>query len=239
MFYLIGLGLEIDSITLESKNIIEKCSKVYLETYTVDFHYSIDKLEQSIGKKIEKLNREKVESESFLRDAKKEDIALLVFGSPLDATTHISLILKCKKDKIRYRVIHNASVFDAITETGLQLYKFGKTTSMPKFQKNFEPSSFLEVVKDNQSIKAHSLILTDIGLDCKNALIQLEKAMNEKSIKIDKIILCSKAGTDESKIYYDTIKYLIKKEIKMPFCIIIPSELHFVELEALEQLKEK
>jgi len=239
VFYLIGTGLNVKSMTAEALEIVKNADKVYLENYTVNFPYKIEELEKELGIKIVQLNREKVEAEEFVQDARKKEIVLLIYGSPLDATTHISLILKCKKDKIKYRIIHNSSIFDAITETGLQLYKFGKTTSMPKFQKNFEPSSFLDIVKENNSIKAHSLILTDIGLESKQALEQLEKASKEKELKLDKIIIISKAGTQESHVFYDSISNLKKKNIEMPFCIIIPGEMHFIEKEALDILKEK
>jgi diphthine synthase len=238
-FYLIGTGVDLKSITLESLEIIKKADKIYLENYTVNFPYKIEDLEKELKIKIIQLNREKVEAEEFVQDAGKKEIVLLIYGAPLDATTHISLILRCRKDKIKYRIIHNSSIFDAITETGLQLYKFGKTTSMPKFQKNFEPSSFLEIVKENNSIKAHSLILTDIGLESKQALEQLEKSAKEKELKLEKIIIISKAGTQETRVLYDSISNLKKKSIEMPFCIIIPGEMHFLEKEALEILKER
>jgi diphthine synthase len=240
MFYLIGLGLDAESLSAKALSILKKCKKVYLESYTVDFPYSFEQLEKELDlhEKIIKLNREIVEREDFLKEAKKLDIALLAYGSPLVATTHISLILKCKKDKIKYQILHNASIFDAITETGLQLYKFGKIASMPKFQINFEPSSFLDVLKENQSIKAHTLILTDINLNSKDALVQLEKTSKIKNIKLEKIIIISRAGTNESQIYYNTIENLKKIEAKMPFCIIIPSGLHYLEEEALKILRE-
>lgn len=239
MFYLIGLGLELNSISAEALLKIRESKKIYLETYTVNFPYKIEELQKKLGIKLTLLNREEVESEEFLKDSKNQDICLLIYGSPLDATTHISLILKCKKEKIPYRIIHNASIFDAITESGLQLYKFGKTTSMPKFQKTFRPTSFLDILKENKSINAHTLILTDIGLNFQEALDELNESLKEKKISIEKVIICSNAGTNQSKIFYNSIKELYKKEIKMPFCIIIPGELHFLEKEALDQLKEK
>jgi len=38
-FYLIGLGLDLKSISVDALDIIKKCKKVYLEDYTVDFPY--------------------------------------------------------------------------------------------------------------------------------------------------------------------------------------------------------
>ena len=236
MLCLIGLGLNENSISLEGKEALDKCSLVYLESYTVDFPYTIESLQKSLGKKIEKLGRDKVESSKLVIEAKTQEVALLVYGCPLFATTHTTLLLDCKKQKIKTRVIYNASVFDAIAETGLQLYKFGKITSMPKWQKSFTPDSFLDIVKENNSIKAHSLILTDIGLKLEDALSQLELACKNKNIKLDKIIISSSLGTDKAKIYYDKPENLKTKKVSMPFCIIIPSELHFLEKEYLEKI---
>jgi diphthine synthase len=228
----------LNSLSAKACDFLKKCKKVYLEDYTVNLPYKLEELEKELKIKLILLAREPVEKEDFLVEAKKADVALLIYGSPLVATTHISLILKCKKEKIKYYIFHNASIFDAITETGLQLYKFGKIASMPKFQKNFEPTSFLDILIENQNIKAHTLILTDIGLESKQALQQLEQASKEKSIKLNKAILLSQAGTEKIKFFYDKLENLKKKEIEIPFCIIIPSNLHYLEEEALEKLSE-
>ena len=239
VFYLIGLGLNEKSMSVEAVETLKECDKVYLENYTVDFPYKLEKLEKFLGKEVISLAREKVESEEILNQAKKQKIALLVYGNPLSATTHISLILACKKKKISYKIIHSESILTAIAETGLQLYKFGKTASMPKFQKNFEPDSWYDLVLQNERIKAHTLLLTDIGLTTKEAISQLRKVCDKRNICIEKIIICSQLGTHKSKIFYDSLENLEKRKIEVPFCIIIPSELHFVEKEALELLREK
>jgi len=241
MLYLIGIGLNEKGISLEGTEAVAKCKKVYLEGYTVDFPYGKELLEKSLGRSIEALGRTDVESERLVKEAKKEDIALLVYGCPLFATTHATLLMDCKKAKVETRVIYSASVFDAVAETGLQLYKFGKITSMPRWAKNFTPDSFMDIVKENQSINAHSLILIDIGLGIIDALHELIVSAKNKKIKLGKIIVCSCLGTNDSKIYYktsDELKALVEgeEEIELPFCIIIPGELHFMEKEALENL---
>ncbi len=236
MLYLIGLGLNENSITKEGTEAIKKCKKVYLENYTVNFPYSLDKLEK-ISKKIIPADRDFVEGNNLIREAKKENVALLIYGSPLTATTHISLIEEAKKNKVKYEIIYNASVFDAIAETGLQIYKFGKIASLPKWQKNFNPKSFMEIAKQNQEIDAHSLILVDISLDLKDSLNELEESATEYNIKLGKIILCSSLGTKDRKIFYDEVKNLREIKIKKPYCIIIPSKLHFMEEEILQNFK--
>ncbi|MBM3247464.1 diphthine synthase [Candidatus Pacearchaeota archaeon] len=242
MLYLIGLGLNERGISKEGMLALEKCKKVFLESYTVDFPYALEELK--LGKneklKITSLTRADVESNMLIKEAKSRPVALLVYGCPLFATTHTSLLLDAWAQGVKTRVIYSASVFDAIAETGLQLYKFGKIASMPAwdFKKNYKPSSFLDIVKDNLGIKAHSLILVDIGLKLSLALEELEQALEDKKIDIDKIILCSNLGTEDSRIYFDTLENLKAiKEIKLPFCIIIPSDLHFLEKDFLEKIK--
>lgn len=232
MLYLIGLGLNKKGISRKALEIVKRCKKVYLENYTVEFPYSEIELKEVIGKKITPADRKFVESLKIVDKSKKMDVALLVYGSPLTATTHISLIQEAERCGVRYRVIHNASILDAVAETGLQLYKFGKTASMPEF----EAESFIEIVKDNQKINAHSLILIDLGLEFGKALEKLENSAKKHKIEINKIIVCSRLGTDKGRIFYDVLDNLKNKKIKTPYCIIIPSKLHFMEKEVLEEI---
>lgn len=235
MLYIIGLGLNERSITKQGLDVIKKCKRVYLENYTVDFPYNHIQIEELIGKKIISTNREKVESLELVDEAQKLNIAFLVYGSPLTATTHISLIEEAKNMKVRYKIIYNASVFDAVAETGLQLYKFGKITSMPAWKKSFAPDSFMKIVQQNLSQEAHSLILVDIGLEFQNALEQLKKSANNYKIPLKKLIVCQSLGTKNQKIFYKSLEELEKfTGVRKPYCIILPSKLHFVEKESLE-----
>ena len=197
--------------------------------------YSVKELEKKLRKKIISADREFVEGFKVLEGAKKTNIALLVYGSPLTATTHISLIQETKKRKIKCKIINSASILDAVAETGLQIYKFGKTASMPAWQpsKGFTPDSFIDVIKENQKINAHTLLLVDIGLKFQNAIEQLLKSCKDK-IKIEKIVICSRLGTKNSKVVYKNIDELKTiNNIKEPYCIIIPGKLHFMEREIL------
>lgn len=234
MLYIIGLGLNKKGISLEGKEAVKKCKKVYLENYTVKFPYSVKELRKVIGKKIFEAGREDIESDKLIKEAEKKNVGLLIYGSPLFATTHEGLVLDCAKARVKVEIAYSASIFDALGETGLQLYKFGKISSMPKWEKGFEPDSFLEYVKENQSVGAHSLILVDIGLSFKDALDQLKKACKRRNIKIDNILVCSRMGGDNSKIFYDGILNLKKKKIFEPFCFIIPGKMHFIEKQAIE-----
>ena len=64
MLYLIGLGLSWKDISLKALEVINKCDKVYLETYTSVSNFSAKKLSKLIGKKVIELNRKQVVEES-------------------------------------------------------------------------------------------------------------------------------------------------------------------------------
>ena len=76
------------------------------------------------------------------------------------ATTHIDLMLRAKQDKIKVEIIHNASIISAIGITGLEVYKFGKTTSIPFHNENVK--SPIEVLNNNNKNKLHTLLLLDL-----------------------------------------------------------------------------
>lgn len=235
MLYLIGLGLNEKSLSKEAIEIIKRCKRVYLENYTVDFPYTHQALIDEIGKKFVTANREKVENLEIVDEAKKMDVALLVYGSPLTATTHITLIEEAMLSGVKYRIMNNASVLDGIAETGLQIYKFGKIASLPEWKKSYEPDSFMEIIKENQSIKAHTLLLIDIGLDIKKAVEQLEKAARNHELKLSNLIICQALGTKKQKILYKDISEIREfTGVQKPYCIIIPGELHFMEKKMLE-----
>ena len=238
MLYLIGLGLSFDSISKRGLEKIKKCKKVYLENYTVDFPYTQSKLEEVIGKKVISVGRDFVENLEIIDEAKKKDVALLIYGSPLTATTHITLLDEAKKSRVKTNVIYNASIFDAVARSGLQLYKFGKISSIPKWEEkqenSYAPDSFMKNVKDNQSIDAHSLILIDIGLEFPDAIKQLKSAAKNHNVKLGKIVICQMLGTRQSRIFYESVEKVEEYQIKLPYCIIIPGKLHFMEKEVLE-----
>lgn len=60
-------------------------------------------------------------SEEILKDAATKDIALLVVGDPFSATTHTDLFLRAKQTEIPCKVVHNASIINAVGCCGLQV----------------------------------------------------------------------------------------------------------------------
>jgi diphthine synthase len=102
------------------------------------------------------------ESDEILRDAHDQDVALLVVGDPFGATTHTDILLRARSLGIPTRVIHNASIMNAIGACGLQLYNFGQTVSLVFFTDTWRPDSFYDRVRENAELGTHTLILLDI-----------------------------------------------------------------------------
>ncbi|MEM4703300.1 MAG: diphthine synthase [Candidatus Pacearchaeota archaeon] len=227
MLYIIGLGLDLKDISLRALEAIKKCDKVYLETYTTTLPYKISELEKLIKRDLISLDRDTVESDFLIKEAKRQDIVLLVYGDPLAATTHIALVREAKKEKVKFQVIHNTSILNVISDTGLSLYKFGKTTSLPRWQENYKPTSFFQIIKENLSIGAHTLLLIDPGLSLREALQELIEVDKSNELTGKDIIVASQLGTSEQTVFLGKIKQLINKEIKIkePFCLIVPAEL--------------
>jgi len=241
--HLIGLGLDKKDISLKALETIKKCKKVYLENYTIAFPYSAKNIEKIIKKKVIPANRKMVEEKNtIVEDAREEKVAMLVYGDPLAATTHADMVMRAKKEKIKVEIIHSNSILNAVADTGLQLYKFGKTASIAKWQNpSFRPESFYDIIMQNQEIGAHTLLLLDIGLSVNEALSYLESMAKTKDARISgwEIIVCEKMGTERQRITFGRIEDLIRGKFSLPACLIVPGQMHFLEKEMLDTWKGK
>ena len=235
MLYLIGTGIhDYRDLSINGMDILKKMDSIFFESYTSSQDINLKKLEKEIGKKIEILNREDVENSNILFQ-KNKNIALLVVGDPLSATTHNQIIIDAKKKRIKTKVIHSSSIFSAIGETGLHLYKFGKTISIPFVREDFVPKSPCELIEQNRSINAHTLVLLDIGMKSKQAIDYLLSICNLK--EDTKAIVCADLG-GENRIFSGTLKTLKKKDIDiLPQTIVLPSNMHFTEKESFDSFK--
>ncbi len=251
MLYLIGLGLDVGDLPYRALNVIKKCKRVLLEYYT-----SITNLESYLnflsqnGINIELASRQEIEekADNLLEEAKHEDIAILVIGDPLAATTHYYFISEGKKQAIGVEVIHASSIFTAIAKTGLMLYKFGRVVSMPFKDKVEYPITVYEFIGKNRSIGLHTLILLDLDPD-KGKIMQPQEAiqylleLEQKERKgiisqNDIIIVCSRIGMKDEKIIYTRIGKFIENAIpigKPPFCLVLPGELSPIEIEFIKE----
>jgi len=239
MLYLIGIGLNNEKdITVNGLESVNKCDLVYLENYTSRLSCSVKDLERFYKKSIIVSDRDQIENKAYeiINNAKTKDVAVLIIGDVFGATTHISLMMDAKKEKVKVKIIHNSSILTAIGVTGLELYKFGRITSIPFDNKDVKAP--VDVFNNNFKNDLHTLFLLDLDLKEDRFMTVNDAAGYLIKNKINPAILavgCAGLGSDNPEIKSARLKQLkTKKFTQFPQCLIIPSKkLHFVEEEAL------
>ena len=233
----IGLGDEKD-ISLKGLELVKKSSFVYLENYTSKLNCILDKLEKLYGKKIILADRSLVENKEEITDnAVKKDVSLLIIGDVFSATTHIDIMQRAIDKGVKVNVVHNASVLTSVGSTGLELYKFGKVTSIPFENKNVV--SPITVLKENQKMSLHTLFLLDLNPK-EDKFMGVDEAIEylfRNKVKDCLGVVCCGLGSSKQIIKSGKLSELNKKFNVYPQCLIIPGKLHFKEEEFLENFK--
>jgi diphthine synthase len=164
-------------------------------------------------------------------------VVLLVPGDPLVATTHVHLIMEAKEMGIGFEVVHSSSVYTAVARTGLQIYKFGRTATIITPRKGYGSEGFYKAIEENQKQGLHTLLLLDVGMGTKRAL-EILKGIDKKrkSGLLDRVVLCSRLGSESESIVYGEPDELMRKDLPCPAVVIVPGSLHFMEKEFLNGL---
>ncbi len=246
---MIGIGLwDEKDITVKGLEAVMKCDEVFLESYTSKLSVDIKKLEDYYGKKLVLADRDMVEKKSdrILNPAKKADVAFLVIGDVFGATTHTDLYLRAKQKKIEVIIINNASILNTVGIVGLELYKYGKTTSIPFHNQDVETP--YDIIKQNKQNKLHTLCLLDIDAE-NNKYMTVGEAIEyllrvedkRKQEVFTKETLCigvARLGSSKPKIVIGKAKDLLKIDFGAPMhSLIVPGDLHFMEKDVLEANK--
>ncbi|XP_066388017.1 probable diphthine methyl ester synthase [Miscanthus floridulus] len=268
MMYIVGLGLGDErDITVRGLDAVRSCSKVYMEAYTSLLSLGLDpaalaNLEKLYGKEITVADREMVEErvDQVLNEAADTDVAFLVVGDPFGATTHTDLVVRAKKMGVEVKVIHNASVMNAIGVCGLQLYRYGETISIPFFTDEWRPDSFYEKIQNNRKLGLHTLCLLDIRVKeptweslargkkvyepprfmtvntAISQLFEVEEARGGSAYGRDTLCIgVARLGSDDQKIVAGPMEKLLDVDFGPPLhCLIIVGETHPLEEEMLE-----
>ena len=263
--YLIGIGLYgVKDISVRGLEIVKSCDYIFMEYYTSILGVDVDELSKFYEKEIILADREMIENdfdEKILEKAKEKQVALLVVGDPFSATTHVDLYTRAIKSKVKIEVLNNASIMNSCGISGLSLYRFGETISIPFFTNTWKPYSFLEKIANNCKNDFHSLVLLDIKVKeiseenlCKGkkiyekprfmtvnvALAQLlEAEENLKTNSINENSLCVgvvRVGSPTQLIVSGKIKDLINYDFGGPLhtLIVCAPNLHSMEKEMME-----
>lgn len=268
MLYLVGMGLgDEKDITLRGLEIVRKCERVYLEAYTSLLSFGLSNnalstLEDLYGRPVILADREMVEQgmEQILEEACTSDIAFLVVGDPFGATTHSDLVVRARKMGVEVKVVHNASVMNAVGVCGLQLYRFGETISIPFFTETWRPDSFYDKIKANRQLGLHTLCLLDIRVKepsieslCRGKkdyeppkfmtintaieqLLEIEERRAESAYNEDtSCVGLVRLGSEMQKIVAGSMKELLTVDFGPPLhCLVIVGKTHPIEEEVLE-----
>ncbi len=245
----IGLGLyDEKDISVKGKEAAASADKVFSEFYTsLLAGSSFDDIEQLLGRKIEILSREQVESTDIILDtASERKVVFLTAGDPMAATTHVDLRIRAVERGIRTRVIHGISIISAVPSIlGVMHYKFGRTVTLPFLRERGYPRSPYDHIKANRSIGLHTLVLLDIDGENKRymtvnegveALLKLEEDIDDGLITGDTLMAgLARVGSDSPEIKVGLPADLLNHDFGAGLhSMVVFGELHFMEEKALE-----
>jgi diphthine synthase len=244
MLTFVGLGLyDADDVSVKGLACIATADSVYLEAYTSRLMgATVQVLEHRYKKPVRLLSRKDVElnADTVLDAAENGNIAFLVAGDPMVATTHVDLRIRAAERGIRTSIIHGASISSAVCGlTGLQNYRFGKSCSLPFPQKNWFPKTPVEVISRNLAQNLHTLVYLDIQEDRFMAIPEavglLETLAGELNFQIPLYIGVARAGSDTPVVAAGSAEKLREMDFGPPLHIlIVPAGLHDMERRYLE-----
>lgn len=268
MFYFIGLGLgDAKDITVKGLEIVKGAKRVYLEAYTSILTDGKEKLEEFYGREVILADRDMVEQQSdeLFQDADEEDVAFLVVGDPFGATTHSDLVLRAQQKGLQYKVIHNASILNAVGCCGLQLYSFGEVISIVFWTDTWKPDSYYERIAANCKRGLHTLCLLDIKvkeqsienlmkgrqiyeppryMTVSQAACQLLEIVDRKRNEgetpaFTENTICvglSRVGAEDQRIASGTLKELSQTDLGNPLhSLVIAGHMHPLEIDMLRE----
>ncbi len=245
MLTFIGLGLySADDISVRGLNAIRKADAVFLECYTSRLMgASHEDLERLYGKPVRPLYREDVEQhpDELLLLSKERDVVFLCAGDPMVSTTHADLRIRAAERGIPTAIIHAASISSAVCGlSGLQNYRFGKSCSLPFPQKNWFPTTPVDVIAHNLGERLHTLVFLDIQneryMTVPQAVELIGKIAKDRGIQIPLYVGIARAGSDNPVVIAGPAERLMAADFGPPLHIlIVPAELHDMERQYLER----
>jgi len=244
----VGLGLNDEKgITIKGLEETKSADAVFMETYTSRMpDFNMARFEAACDRKVQLIKRQDLEEDNgkiVLQAAKVGKAVFLVPGDPFIATTHVTLRIDAEKQGIKTRVVHGISIMSAIVSlSGLHNYRFGKTVTVP-FADNFSETPY-NVIAQNKDLGLHTLCLLDLRssenkyLSINEGIRFLLKVEAKKNLGIltpnTPALGLARAGSDCPVLKADFIQKLSEFDFgEPPFSLIIPGDMHFMEVDAL------
>ncbi|KAJ4460413.1 putative Diphthine methyl ester synthase [Paratrimastix pyriformis] len=253
VLFLIGLGLgDVRDVSVRALDVIRRAYKVYLESYTSILMQGTAAMVELYGRPVIEADRTFVEQgcEQMLTEAKEHEVCLLIVGDVFCATTHADIFVRAKQLGITVKTIHNAGIMTGVGCTGLELYRFGYTVTVPFFTDSWKPDSFYDRIAQNMRANMHTLVLLDIKVKeqsienlmrgrqvfepprymtvnrCLEQLLEVEETRKEGVLSADMMAVgVARVGTDTQHIAAGPLASLVDLDFGPPLhCVIIPSK---------------
>ncbi|MGC9071561.1 MAG: SAM-dependent methyltransferase [Acidilobus sp.] len=249
MLTIVGAGLGPGSLTPQVRKAVEEANVLIIDSYTSPFSSWIIDAVKSLGKQAMVASRESLEdkSSSIISMASSFNVAVIVPGDPMVATTHASLLVEAKLKGIKVKIIPGISgPCASMSTSGLQFYRFGRKMTIPGPWRGVGATSTAYWLLGNMCLDLHTLLLLDVSPDGG----QLPPAEGVKALKdqLDELVgdewkgfrnllvLAISVSDDDVKVSYSSISDPELLAPLTPSTLIVPSRLHPVEREFLETM---
>ena len=249
MLFLVGLGLSVVDIPIGAIEVCKRCD-LYIDNFTSFVTEEItDYIRSETGKQMFELSRPDMEEnvKEIVKRASGKDIAILVGGDPLMATTHKIIYIESKRQGVTIEIIHaNSIITTAIGESGLDFYRFGAPCTIPDWSEHYSPVSFYEKLYVNLRNNEHTIMLLDYNPKAKRTLTVSEAV--EKLLAAEshykkgiisystKIIIMHNMSQSGKKIIMSTIGAAKPETYEGINILILPAALSDVENKAVSSI---
>ena len=261
--YLVGLGPgDLDLMTKRAIDLLRNMDTLFLEGYTATLPLeSENRLEEIVGPWTRAMRPEIENPEEILEIAQSSKVGIMVVGDPMQATTHVDLILRAKNLGINTTVVPGISATTlAISLSGLQSYRFGRQVTIPFNYGDYLPTSPLEYIDVNYNNNLHTLVLLDLdptGMGIEkptpmqpSIVIELLHSMFERLVEREEVvresmnvpiskwdgILLTDLGTTNQRVIAGNLEDLALVKGGSVHCLILPAKMDELEKEMFQQL---
>ncbi|KAL7613454.1 hypothetical protein Lser_V15G05053 [Lactuca serriola] len=148
------------------------------------------------------------------------------------------MVVREKKLEVEVKLIHNASIMNAVGVCALQIYHYGEIVSLPFCTETWRPDNFYEKIQRNRGLELHTLCLLEekkqyrppsfmpIGVAI-DKLLEVEQLPGESGF--------SRLGSEKQKVVAGSMKQLREVDFGQPLhCLTIVGKTHPVEEEMLD-----
>jgi len=247
---LVGIGVGgARSMGAGAREAIASARAVYMETFTSPVPAGdveeVRRAAEEGGAAFRAVPRWAVEDGGeILRAAASGDVALVCYGDPYVATTHIELRARAAAAGTPTRSVHGASALTSVVgECGLHQYKVGRTATVTRA----EASTPYGVLRENVERGCHTVLLLEYDEDAGAfmaprealaALLAVEGERRELALTRETFaVIASRVGTAGQAIAAGSVDHLMGLDAgEPPHSIVVPGALHFTEADALRAL---